>query len=65
MKRKDYPGIPDYINVKVEVMTSRQLVKNVMYDTSAKFVKIDDEHKDYIRKIVDYNLKKKRKRVML
>lgn len=56
------PDTPDYINVKVEVVASRQLVKNVMYDTRAKFVKIDDKHKDYIRKIIDYNLKNKQKR---
>ena len=55
------PDRPDYINVKVEVVASRQLVKNVMYDTRAKFVKIDDEHKDHIRKIVDGNLKNKQK----
>ena len=55
------PDTPDYINVKIKVVASSQLVKNVMYDTRAKFVKIDDERKDYIRKIIDYNLKNKQK----
>lgn len=56
------PDNPDYINVKVEVVASKQLVKDVLYDTRAKFVKIGDVQKDYIRKIIDYNLKDKPKR---
>ena len=51
------PDNPDYINVKVEVVDSKQRVKGVMYDIRAKFIKIEDVQKDYIRKIIDYNLR--------
>ena len=55
------PDSYDYINVKVEVVASKQLVKDVLYDIRAKFVKIGDVQKDYIRKMIDYNLKNKPK----
>lgn len=54
------PDEQDYISVKVRVVYSRQRVKGLLYDTRAKFIGIREEHRDAIRKIVEYNLQKRK-----
>ena len=52
------PDVPDYINVKVKVMGSKQRIKGLMYDTRVKFIGIREEDRDAIRRIVEHHLKK-------
>ncbi|NQT75920.1 MAG: PilZ domain-containing protein [Candidatus Omnitrophica bacterium] len=52
------PDTPDYIDIKVKVMGSHQRVKGVLYDTRVKFIRIRDEDRVFIRKMVDYSLRK-------
>ena len=50
------PDREDHIDIKVKVVGSRQIRKNVLYETRAKFVDIKEEDRDAVRKIVGYNL---------
>jgi c-di-GMP-binding flagellar brake protein YcgR len=53
------PDSTDYISIKAEVIESKEIAKDVMYNTRARFVGVREDDKDFIRKIVEYNLKKK------
>ncbi|MFC1621586.1 PilZ domain-containing protein [Candidatus Omnitrophota bacterium] len=55
------PDSHDYIDVKVRVVDSAQKVKNIMYETRARFISITDEGKDSIRKIVERSLREERR----
>ena len=54
------PETPDYINVKVKVVDSKQRVKGMMYDTRVKFISIKLEDRDAVRKIVEYRLREQK-----
>jgi len=55
------PDAPDYINIKVRVVESRQRVKGLLCETRAKFISIREEDKAYISKVVESSLKKRKK----
>jgi Tfp pilus assembly protein PilZ len=55
------PDAPSYINIKVRVVESRQMVKGVLCETRAKFISIKEEDKSYISKVIETNLKKRKK----
>jgi len=52
------PDTSDYIDVKVRVVGSHQRVKGILYDTRVKFIRIRDEDKAFIRRMVDHSLRK-------
>ena len=52
------PESPDYINVKVQVVDSKQRVKGMIYDTRVKFIGIREKDKDAISKIIEWRLQK-------
>lgn len=54
------PDVPDYANVRVRVVDSKERVKNVIYETRAQFIGISEEDKDSINKMVEYHLKKQK-----
>ncbi len=54
------PDTPDYIDIKVRVVGSHQLVKGILYDTRVKFIRIREEDRAFIRKMVDYSLRKEK-----
>jgi len=56
------PDAPDYINIKVRVVESRQRVKGLLCETRAKFISIREEDKAYISKVVESSLKKRKKK---
>lgn len=53
------PFLVDPLNLKGRVVESRQVVKNLIYDTHLELVEIDRGTKEAINKTVVYNLKKK------
>ncbi|MEE8317401.1 MAG: PilZ domain-containing protein [Candidatus Omnitrophota bacterium] len=55
------PDAPDYINMKVRVVESRQRVKGLFCETRAKFISIKEENKAYISKVIEVSLKKWKK----
>lgn len=54
------PDAPDYVNVRVKVVDSKERVKNIIYETRAQFIGISDADKDSINKMVEYHLKKEK-----
>jgi hypothetical protein len=53
------PFLVDPLSLKGRVVESRQVVKNLIYDTHLELVEIDRDTKQAINKTVVYNLKKK------
>ena len=53
------PDTPDYFDAKVKVISSKQRVKGIMYDTRVKFIEIRGEDKSAINKIIEYNARRK------
>src|SRR3989338_1123238 len=54
------PDVPDYVNVRVKVVDSKERLKNIIYETRAQFIGISEEDKDSINKMVEYHLKKEK-----
>ena len=52
------PFDPNPIMLIGKVMESREIIRDLIYDTRLQFLAIDDNHKDMINKTVDYYLKK-------
>ncbi len=52
------PGAPDYIDLKVRVVDSKQRVKGMLYDTRVKFIRIKEEDRAFIRNTVRHSLQK-------
>ena len=50
------PVSSDYMNVKVKVVDSKEIAKDLLYDTRAKFISLKEEDRDAIRKLVEYHL---------
>ena len=48
------PHLSDYVVLKVQVINSKELAKNLMYETRVSFTEIDQKVKEGIRKLVDY-----------
>lgn len=52
------PFDPNPIMLIGKVLESREIIRDLIYDTRLQFLAIDDNHKDMINKTVDYYLKK-------
>jgi len=52
------PFDPDPIRITAKVLESREITKNLIYDTRLMFIKIDERHRKVISETVDYYLKK-------
>ncbi|MFH1338626.1 MAG: PilZ domain-containing protein [Candidatus Omnitrophota bacterium] len=52
------PFDPNPIILSGEVLESREVTKNLIYDTRIKFTSIDDKHKKIIGGTIEYYLKK-------
>lgn len=48
------PEFSDYVIVRAEVIDSKQLAKGIIYETRARFVEVEENVKEAIRKLVDY-----------
>ena len=48
------PELPDYVVVKAQVVASKQLVKGVMYDIRAKFIEVEQNVRDTIKRLAEY-----------
>ncbi|MFH0791409.1 MAG: PilZ domain-containing protein [Candidatus Omnitrophota bacterium] len=53
------PFDPNPIIVIGKVIDSREITKDLIYDTRLQFLSVDDRHKNVIHQTVDYYLKKK------
>jgi hypothetical protein len=53
------PDAPDYLSAKVRVISCKEKLKGILYDTRVKFTGIREEDKDAINKIIEYNAKGK------
>ncbi|MFC1624130.1 PilZ domain-containing protein [Candidatus Omnitrophota bacterium] len=49
------PNSPDYINLKVQVVDSKQKVKDIMYDTRAKFIGVEEKDIVSMQKVIEYH----------
>ncbi len=55
------PAAPTDVEVKVEVVDSKEKVKDLLYETRGRFLALKDEDKNYIDKVVEiYSRPKKR-----
>ena len=52
------PYDPNPIMVVAKVLESREVTKNLIYDTRLKFLAVDERHKKVISQTVDFYLKK-------
>jgi len=52
------PFDPDPIRLVGKVVESREITRNLIYDTRLMFSSVDDKHKQVIKETVDYYLKK-------
>ena len=52
------PFDPNPIMLIGEVTESKEVIKNLIYDTRLKFLAIDEKHKNVIGQTVDYYLKR-------
>ncbi len=52
------PFDPDPIRIIARVLESKEITKNLIYDTRLMFLTIDDKHRKIISETVDYYLKK-------
>jgi len=55
------PDMTDFCVVNVQVMDSRPLAKNLVFDTRVSFINLNEEVKSAIRKIVDFTLRNQQK----
>ena len=53
------PESPDYLNLKVSVVHSKERVKNMLYETRAKFIGISGKNRDAISRLMKYHFRKK------
>lgn len=53
------PFDPNPIIIVGKVIDSREITKDLIYDTRLQFLTVDDRHKNVIHQTVDYYLKKK------
>lgn len=52
------PFDPDPIRIIAQVLDSKEITKNLIYDTRLMFLTIDEKHRKIISETVDYYLKK-------
>lgn len=52
------PFDPNPIMLVAEVLESREITKNLIYDTRLTFLSVDEKHRKVINQTVDYYLKK-------
>jgi len=52
------PFDPDPIVIVGKVLESREVTKDLIYDTRLQFLDVDEKHREVIGKTVDYYLKK-------
>jgi hypothetical protein len=55
------PFDPNPIMLIGKVIDSRQVMKDLIYDTRLEFLAVDEKHRDIILKTVDYYFKKEKK----
>ncbi|MEK6715420.1 MAG: PilZ domain-containing protein, partial [Candidatus Omnitrophota bacterium] len=53
------PYLLEPLNLKARVIDSKQIVKNLIYDTHLELIDIDEDNKEIINKTVVFHLKKK------
>lgn len=54
------PFDPNPIMLIGKIVESREITKNLIYDTRLQFLAVDEKHREVIRQTVDYYLKKGR-----
>ena len=52
------PVDPHPIKIMGKVLESKELMKNLIYDTRLEFISIDEKHKDMVAKTISHILKK-------
>ena len=52
------PFDPDPINIVAKVLESREISKDLIYDTRLQFLTVDEKHSKVIKETVNYYLKK-------
>jgi hypothetical protein len=52
------PSDPNPIMLIGKVVESREIIKNLIYDTRIAFMAVDEKHKKILKETVDYYLKK-------
>lgn len=52
------PFDPNPIMLMAQVIESREIIKDLIYDTRLQFLGVDERHRDIINKTVDYYLKR-------
>lgn len=52
------PFDPDPIFLKAKVLESKEITKNLIYDTRLEFIAIDNKHKKILNDTVNYYLKR-------
>ncbi|MDD4910272.1 MAG: PilZ domain-containing protein [Candidatus Omnitrophica bacterium] len=52
------PFDPDSISITAKVLESRELIKDLIYDTRLQFLQIDDRHLKTLTQTVDHYLKR-------
>ena len=52
------PFDPDPMMLTAKVLESREIIKDLIYDTRLQFLSVDERHRKVITKTVDYYLKK-------
>ena len=56
------PDSPDYINLKVQVVDSKQKVKGIIYDTRAKFIGVEEKDIVSMQKVIEHHEQIQRKK---
>jgi hypothetical protein len=52
------PFDPNPIMVIAKVLESREIIKDLIYDTRLQFLQMDEKHREIINKTVEYYIKK-------
>lgn len=52
------PFDPNPIMIIARVLESKEITKNIIYDTRLLFLAVDEKHREIIKETVDYYLKK-------
>ncbi len=52
------PFDPNSIKLIAKILDSREITKNLIYDTRLMFLEVDEKHRKVINETVDYYLKK-------
>jgi len=52
------PFDPDPINITAKVLESKELIKDLIYDTRLQFLQMDEKHRKTFTETIDHYLKK-------